>query len=195
MLGPDHLWQKSSRADTRRRAASAAKGICIPHGGRRFGDGKHRAYVGGTLAANPRSPHCGVPPSKRSSAPTPCEIAGRQGDKLADGLKALIAKYSLPFVVYNQGSIVHLECTGAMSFDYSSMSFVKSALGLLKNKEMMTRRKEAMERMGAAYMANGIVTLAGSRLYTSLADTDEVVADALNRFESVFSHVVNTGKR
>ena len=52
-----------------------------------------------------------------------------------------------------------------------------------------------MERMGAAYMANGIVTLAGSRLYTSLADTDEVIADALSRFETVFSNVVNTGAR
>ena len=79
-------------------------------------------------------------------------------------------------------------------FDFSSMSFAKSAINLLKNKDMMTRRKESMERMGAAYMANGIVTLAGSRLYTSLADTDEVIDDALSRFEHVFSHVVNTGK-
>ncbi len=51
-----------------------------------------------------------------------------------------------------------------------------------------------MERMGAAYMANGIVTLAGSRLYTSMADTDDVIDDALDRFESVFKHVVKTGK-
>ena len=107
----------------------------------------------------------------------------------------MLAKYGLPFVVYNQGSIVHLECSGAMSYDYSSLSFVKSALGLLRNKAMMTRRKEAMERMGAAYMANGIVTLAGSRLYASLADTDEVIASALTRFEAVFANVVNTGKR
>ena len=74
------------------------------------------------------------------------------------------------------------------------MSFAKSAINLLKNKDMMTRRKESMERMGAANKANGIVTLAGSRLYASLADTDEVINDALNRFEQVFSHVVNTGK-
>jgi glutamate-1-semialdehyde 2,1-aminomutase len=156
--------------------------------------GKHRAYVGGTLAANPLSSLAGYTAIREIERTNACEIAGKQGDKLADGLKALIAKYELPFVAYNQGSIVHLECTGAMSYDYSSMSFVKSALGLLKNKAMMTRRKDAMERMGAAYMANGIVTLAGSRLYTSLADTDEVIADALNRFETVFSHVVNTGK-
>ncbi len=156
--------------------------------------GKHRAYVGGTLAANPLSALAGYTAIREIERTNACEIAGRQGDKLTDGLKSLIAKYNLPFVAYNQGSIVHLECTGAMSYDYSSMSFVKSALGLLKNKAMMTRRKESMERMGAAYMANGIVTLAGSRLYTSLADTDEVIADALSRFEVVFSHVVNTGK-
>jgi len=156
--------------------------------------GKHRAYVGGTLAANPLSSIAGYTAIREIERTNACEIAGRQGDKLTDGLKSLISKYNLPFVAYNQGSIVHLECTGAMSFDFSSMSFVKSAINLLKNKDMMTRRKDSMERMGAAYMANGIVTLAGSRLYTSLADTDEVINDALNRFEHVFSHVVNTGK-
>ena len=123
-----------------------------------------------------------------------CQIAGRAGDRLADGLKELLEKYGLPFVCYNQGSIVHLECTGAMSFDFSSFALVKSALGLLKNKDMMYRRKDSMERMGAAYMANGLVTLAGSRLYTSMADTDEVIDEALNRFENVFRHVVKTQK-
>jgi hypothetical protein len=44
-----------------------------------------------------------------------------------------------------------------------------------------------MEEMGAAYMANGIVTLAGSRMYTSMADTDEVIDDALTRFDKVLS--------
>jgi len=42
-----------------------------------------------------------------------------------------------------------------------------------------------MEEMGAAYMANGLVTLAGSRMYTSMADTDDVIDDALNHFETV----------
>ena len=92
------------------------------------------------------------------------------------------------------GSIVHLECTGAMSFDFSSMSFLKSAVGLLRNKDMMYVRKDSMERMGAAYMANGIVTLAGSRLYTSMADTPEIIDEALNRFEEVFKHVAKTDK-
>jgi hypothetical protein len=44
-----------------------------------------------------------------------------------------------------------------------------------------------MEEMGAAYLAEGLVTLAGSRIYTSMADTDEVIDDALDRFDRVFS--------
>ncbi|MDR3216097.1 MAG: aminotransferase class III-fold pyridoxal phosphate-dependent enzyme [Clostridiaceae bacterium] len=148
-----------------------------------------RAYVGGTLAANPLSAYAGYLAIKAIAEFGACEKAGRAGDRLADGLKALVTKYKIPFVVYNQGSIVHLECTGAMSFDYSSMNLLKSVLPMLKNKSAMLVRKTAMEEMGAAYMANGIVTLAGSRLYTSMADTDEIIDEALARFDKVFSTV------
>ncbi len=159
-----------------------------------LGNKGHRAYVGGTLAANPLSALAGYTAIKEIARTNACEVAGRAGDRLTDGLKMLVDKYGLPFVAYNQGSIVHLETTGAMSFDFSSHNFAKSALGLLKNKDMMYERKDSMERMGAAYMANGIVTLAGSRMYTSLADTDEIIDEALNRFENVFKHVVKTEK-
>jgi glutamate-1-semialdehyde 2,1-aminomutase len=47
-----------------------------------------------------------------------------------------------------------------------------------------------MEEMGAAYMSQGLITLAGSRMYTSLADTDDVIDEALNRFETVLSSVI-----
>jgi glutamate-1-semialdehyde 2,1-aminomutase len=153
---------------------------------------KAKAYCGGTLAANPLSAMAGYTAIKEIEKNDACVKAGLAGDKLTAGLKALINKYNLPYVVYNQGSIVHLECTGAMSFDFSSMFTLGSLLPVLKHKKMMTERKEAMEEMGAAYMANGIVTLAGSRLYTSMATTDEVIKDALNRFENVFKHVVKT---
>jgi glutamate-1-semialdehyde 2,1-aminomutase len=69
---------------------------------------------------------------------------------------------------------------------------LKSYIPALRHKKMMTERKVAMEEMGAAYMANGIVTLAGSRLYTSMATTDEVIKESLIRFENVFKHVVKT---
>lgn len=148
--------------------------------------GMKRAYVGGTLAANPLSAFAGYCAIKAIRETDACAKAGRAGDRLADGLQVLVEKYELPYVVYNQGSIVHLECTGAMSYDFSSFNIVKSLLGILKKKSEVMLRKVAMEHMGAAYMANGIVTLAGSRLYTSMADSDEIIDEALNRFDKVF---------
>lgn len=148
-----------------------------------------RAYVGGTLAANPLSAMAGYTAIKTIAETNACVKAGEAGDKLTAGLKKLLEKYKLPYVVYNQGSIVHLECTGAMSYDFSSMFMPKSVISLLKKKKAMLERKDAMEEMGAAYTANGIITLAGSRLYTSMATTDEVIEDALNRFDKVFAEV------
>ena len=95
-------------------------------------------------------------------------------------LQRLIDKYGLPYVAYNQGSIVHLECTGVMLLD------MRNPLKLLKENKP---RKTMMEQMGAAYAAHGLITLAGSRLYTSMADTDEVIDDALERFDQVFALV------
>ncbi|SKA98266.1 glutamate-1-semialdehyde 2,1-aminomutase [Caloramator quimbayensis] len=141
--------------------------------------GKKRAYVGGTLAASPLSAAAGYYTLLEIEKTNACEVAGRAGDRLTKGLLELIEKYKLPYVAYNQGSICHLETTGTM--------FVK--LLSLGSMNEIKRRKKMMEEMGAAYMAEGIITLAGSRMYTSLADTDDVIDEALNRFEKVFKNV------
>jgi len=139
-----------------------------------------RAYVGGTLSANPLSCAAGyfsLLEMERTNAPV---LAGRAGDRLTKGLQAIIDRYKLPFVVYNQGSIVHLETSAVMLLDF------RNPLKLLKE---MNPRKHMIEEMGAAYMANGLITLAGSRVYTSMADTDAVIDDGLARFERVLSSV------
>jgi glutamate-1-semialdehyde 2,1-aminomutase len=137
-----------------------------------------RAYIGGTLSANPLSCVAGyysILELERTNAPV---IAGRAGDRLAQGLQVIIDKYVLPFVVYNQGSIVHLETSGVMLLD------LRNPIRLAKE---LKPRKHMMEEMGAAYMSQGLITLAGSRMYTSMADTDEVIDDALARFETVLA--------
>ena len=144
------------------------------------GKSGERAYVGGTLSANPLSCAAGyfaITEMERTGAPV---LAGMAGDRLTAGLRRLIAKYSLPFVAYNQGSIVHLETSGVMLLD------LKHPLRFAKQ---MKPRKHMMEEMGAAFTANGLVTLAGSRMYTSMADTDAVIDDALERFEHVLASV------
>jgi glutamate-1-semialdehyde aminotransferase len=112
---------------------------------------------------------------ERTNAPV---IAGRAGDRLTKGLQAIIAKYDLPFVAYNQGSIVHLETTGVMLLD------LRNPIRLARE---LKPRKHMMEEMGAAYMSQGLVTLAGSRMYTSMADTDTIIDEALNKFETVLA--------
>lgn len=49
-------------------------------------------------------------------------------------------------------------------------------------------RKQLTEEYGAAYTAEGVSTLAGSRLYTSMPDTDDVVDDALARCAEVLEN-------
>ncbi|MHA2252256.1 MAG: aspartate aminotransferase family protein [Candidatus Kariarchaeaceae archaeon] len=145
--------------------------------------GSKRAYVGGTMSANPLSAVAGYYTLKEIEKTNACIVAGKAGDRLTDGLQNLIEQMSLPFVVYNQGSICHLETAGTMFLR------IKLGLGLPKTLKVIKKRKHAMEEMGAAYMAEGMVTLAGSRMYTSLASTDEVIDDALDRFERVFKNV------
>ncbi len=147
------------------------------------GKSGERAYIGGTLSANPLSCAAGyfaLLEMERTNAPV---IAGRAGDRLTKGLQAIIDRLGLPYVAYNQGSIVHLETSGVMLLD------LHHPVRLLKE---LSTRKHMLEEMGAAYTASGIITLAGSRMYTSMADTDEVIDDALARFERVLSNVEGT---
>ncbi len=143
---------------------------------------KKKAMVGGTMAANPLSSAAGYYTILEIEKNNACEKAGLAGDRLTKGLQALIEKYELPYVAYNQGSVVHLETSGVM--------FVKiNWLKIMKVLDEIKKRKHMMEEMGAAYMAEGLVTLAGSRMYTSMADTDDIIDDALARFERVFKNV------
>lgn len=146
-------------------------------------EGGQKVKVGGTMAANPLSCCAGYYTLLEIEKRNACEKAGRAGDRITKGLQALIEKYHLPFVVFNQGAIVHLETAGTL---YIKLNYFKIK-SVLKEIEA---RKKLMQQYGAAYMAEGIVTLAGSRLYMSMADTDEIIDEALHRFERVFQSVM-----
>ena len=144
-----------------------------------------KALCGGTMAATPISCVAGYYTLCEIERTNACEKAGRMGDRLTKGLQELIKKYDLPFVAFNQGSICHLDNAGTMHFyiDWSKLWKVPEVL-----KQTDIRRKE-MEHIGAAYTAEGIITLAGTRLYTSAAYDEAMIDDALSRFERVFAKV------
>lgn len=141
--------------------------------------GKPKAYVGGTLSANPMSCAAGYFAIDEIVKKDAAKIAGENGDKLCEELKALIAKYQLPFVAWNTGSIVHFEVTGAMYLDAADPDIMKK----------IGQRQHALEEFGAALTANGVITLAGSRIYTSMADTDATIKETLDAFENVFKNI------
>lgn len=149
------------------------------------GSKQKKALVGGTLAANPLSCVAGYYTLCEIEKTNALQKAGVMGDRLTIGLQELIKKYNLPFVAFNQGSICHLETVGTThySIDWSKPWTISSVIN-----ETSIRKKE-MEHMGAAYMAEGIVTLAGSRLYTSAAYTEKMIDDVLNRFEKIFNNI------
>ncbi|NLK64505.1 MAG: aminotransferase class III-fold pyridoxal phosphate-dependent enzyme [Tissierellia bacterium] len=150
------------------------------------GDAKHKkALVGGTMAATPISCVAGYYALCEIEKTDAARKAGEFGDKLILGLQELIEKYRLPFVAFNQGSICHLETVGTMHFaiDWSKPWKIAEIIN-----ETSIRKRE-MEHMGAAYMAEGIVTLAGSRLYTNAAYEDEMLPDILERFEHIFQNI------
>ena len=146
-----------------------------------------KALCGGTMAATPISCVAGYYTIDEIEKTGACEKAGRMADRLVKGIQASVEKYDLPFVVYNQGSICHVDTVGTMHFsiDWSKPWQLPKVL-----KETSARQKE-MEHMGAAYMAEGIITLAGNRLYTSAAYNEEMIDDVIGRFDKAFA---NCGK-
>ena len=149
------------------------------------GDKIHRALVGGTMAATPISCVAGYYTLEEIEKTKACEKAGAMGDRLTKGLQKLIEEKHLPFVAFNQGSICHLETVGTMHF---SINWNKpwTIPGVINETSI---RKKEMEYMGAAYMAEGLVTLAGSRLYTSAAYDEVMIDKALEGFGRVFDQV------
>lgn len=145
-----------------------------------IGSATKRAFVGGTLSANPLSCVAGYYAIEEMARTNAAVIAGRAGDRLAKGLKEIMDRFSLPYVVYNLGSIVHLQTSALL------LMSMRNPIKLLRE---VHARRHLMEEMGAAYLAHGILTVGGSRIYTSMADTDEVIDDALDRFESIFKLV------
>ncbi len=144
-----------------------------------------KAFTGGTMTANPLSCCAGYFTLEEIDKQNACQKAGEMGDRLTKGLQGLIAKHNLPFVAWNEGSVCHLETVGTMHF---SIDWCKpwSIPGVIS---ATSERKKEMQYMGAAYMAEGLVTLAGSRLYTNACYTPELIDEALTRFDRVFENV------
>ena len=148
------------------------------------GGGK-KAFSGGTLAANPLSCAAGYYTLLEIERTDACRKANDIGDMLTDGWKILIKEYNLPFVAFNVGSICHLDTLGTMHYSINW----KKPWTIPKVLRETSVRKREMEHMGAAYMAEGLVTLAGNRLYTNATYTQSDIKNVLESFARIFRNI------
>ena len=139
------------------------------------GGGKKRAYCGGTLAANPLTCAAAYWAIKFVEETNASEKAGKIGTLLANGLNEIFKKYNLPWISYNFNATVHMHTSAVMSLDMDNP----------KHFGQIRERKEFMEHLGAALICENIISVAGSRFYTCMQHTNEIVDETVAKIENI----------
>jgi len=139
------------------------------------GAGAKRAYCGGTIAANPLTTVAAYWAMKFVEEENATEKAGRAGTRLSNGMNEIFEKYGLPWFSYNYNATVHFHTSCVFGIDITDPTQAPSIKG----------RKEFMEHMGAALVDQEIISVAGSRFYTCIHHTDELVDETLQKMDNI----------
>ncbi len=139
------------------------------------GGGRKRAYCGGTLAANPLTCAAAYWAIKFVEETNATEKAGKIGTWLANGLNEIFKKYNLPWISYNFNATVHMHTSAVMNLDMDNP----------KHFGQIRERKEFMEHLGAALVCENIISVAGSRFYTCIQHTNEIVDETVAKIENI----------
>lgn len=137
-----------------------------------------KAYVGGTLSANPISTAACYYAIKLIEENNAIQKATEYADKLTKAMNDLFStRKDLPFFAYNFGPIIHYETTGmlAVSVDHPDVL-----------NEVMTRRHIAQDYQ-MVIIDQGIFTLAGSRMYTCMQHDKEALDKTIKAWEYTLS--------
>ncbi|MHA1299625.1 MAG: aspartate aminotransferase family protein [Candidatus Helarchaeota archaeon] len=140
---------------------------------------KNRAYTGGTITANPITCCACYHTLKAIQKTNAIEKAARAGDRFTKGLNEIFDKYNLPFYAFNYKSVLHVETSAPLALRMTDPDFIKQ----------LNDRKKVMDEFQAALLTQGIFTLAGSRGYTTMAHTDEIIDQAIEAYEKVMQLV------
>ena len=138
------------------------------------GGGK-RAYSGGTIAANPLTCAAAYWAIKFVEETNATEKAGRAGTRLSTGLNHVFAKYDLPWFSYNFGGTVHFQTSCVFGLDLSNP----------KQSGQIPIRKDFMSEMGAALVDQELISVAGSRFYTCMLHTDEIIDETIQKIDNI----------
>jgi len=139
------------------------------------GGGAKRAYCGGTLAANPLTCAAAYWAMKYVEETNATEIATKAATKLSNGLNKVFENYNLPWFSYNFGATVHFHTSCVFGVDITDP----------QQAPQVKERKEFMEHMGAALVNQEIISVSGSRFYTCILHTDELVDKTIHKIEEI----------
>lgn len=134
---------------------------------------KGRAFVAGTIRANPISTAAGYWALKFIEDEEAVEKAALAADNLTTGLNGLFSSMGFPFFAYNFKSIVHFETASPVACDIREEGMLVSAL----------KRKEAVDKFAEALLSEGIITKYGNRAFTCIAHSDADIKQTLSAFE------------
>jgi len=140
---------------------------------------KKRAYVGGTLAANPLTTAACYWTLKLLEDTNAVAKAAAAADKITNGMNDIFEREDLPFFVYNFKSIMHYETTSFFAVRLED----KDALN------QINLRRQYADEYQAALIINGIYPLAGTRMYVSMAHDAEAIQKTLSAWETIVQMV------
>ena len=137
--------------------------------------GGKRAYTGGTIAANPLTCAAAYHAIKLVEETNATQKAGRAGSRLSEGLNEVFEKHELPWFSYNYGATVHFHTSCVFGLDLDDNTQVGQ----------IPLRKDFMGEMGAALVDQEIISVAGSRFYTCMQHTDEIVDKTIQKIDNI----------
>jgi glutamate-1-semialdehyde 2,1-aminomutase len=137
--------------------------------------GAGQAFVGGTMSANPITASAGYWALRFMEEENAADKAGRAAHRLVQGLNGLFEQLGFPFFACNFQSIIHFETAAPIAVDLREEGAIPNALS----------RKQAVDDLGAALLAEGIITKFGNQAFTSMAHTDADIERTLEAFETV----------
>ena len=137
--------------------------------------GGKKAYNGGTIAANPLTCAAAYHAIKMVEETNATEKAGRAGTRLSTGLNEVFAKHGLPWFSYNYNGTVHYHTSCVFGLDLNDNSQVGQ----------IPIRKDFMGEMGAAMVDQNIISVAGSRFYTCMLHTDEIIDKTIKGIDNI----------
>ncbi|MFX1379859.1 MAG: aspartate aminotransferase family protein [Promethearchaeota archaeon] len=138
------------------------------------GGGK-KAYSGGTLAANPLTCAAAYYAIKFVKETNATEKATRVATRLSDGLNKVFEGYKLPWFSYNYGGTVHFHTSCLFGINLNDP----------KQAGQIPIRKDFMDEMGAALVDQEIISVAGSRFYTCILHTDEIINNTIQKIDNI----------